>query len=199
MIIAMRRPRTSRSCAVAQPEQLAPVERDAARHARAGEAREAEDRERRHRLARAALPREADDLAAPDLELGDVRDDAWPEGDLAAHESRSRHHLPRVEDGAQAVAQQVEAERRDQDREPRERDDPPVRREQRLALADHQPPLRRRILRAEAEERERGGGQDDAAEVERELHRRPAATLFGSTWRSTIRQPLTPSARAAAT
>src|SRR4051794_18158411 len=50
--------------------------------------------------------------------------------------------LARVEDGAQAVAQEVEAERGHEDGQAGEGDDPPVGLEELLALVDHQAPLR---------------------------------------------------------
>ena len=76
---------------------------------------------------------------------------------------------PRVEQVAQAVTEQVEGERGQQDRDPGEGHEPPLGREVGLALRHHQPPLGRRVLGAEAEERQRRGGQDHPADVERDL------------------------------
>ena len=83
-------------------------------------------------------------------------------------EKRFAHFRPlRVEDVAQAVAEQVEAERDDEDREPRHRRHPPLVDEEAPAAGDHRAPFRRGRLGAEAEEAEAGGRQDDARHVER--------------------------------
>ena len=76
------------------------------------------------------------------------------------HASRSSLQL-RVERVAQAVAHQVEGEHRDQDREARETSPPTSARWMNSsALGQHRAPLRRRRLRAEAEEAERRGVED---------------------------------------
>src|SRR5436190_8957126 len=77
----------------------------------------------------------------------------------------------RVERLAQAVADQVEAEHRDHDRDSRE--DREERRTLEIAvdLGQHRPPLRRaRVLRAEPEEAETGDVDDRGRQRERALH-----------------------------
>src|SRR5262245_60109573 len=75
---------------------------------------------------------------------------------------------PGIEDVLQPVAEQVEAENRDRDRETRERVDPPVPVEKVLqAHADHHAPLGARDSHAEPDEREPGGLEDRPAAVQR--------------------------------
>src|SRR5579864_6643443 len=76
----------------------------------------------------------------------------------------------RVQHVAHAVAEQVEAQHEQQDRHRREGGDPPLIHQKRAALRDQEAPLRSRRLRAEADEREPRGRQDNASNVERCLH-----------------------------
>src|SRR5438105_6585096 len=77
----------------------------------------------------------------------------------------------RIDDVAQAVAEQVEAEHRDHQREPREQRDPPFARHHEAgALRDHDAPLRGRRSHAEANERQAGGVEDGVAHGQRHLH-----------------------------
>src|SRR5678816_2929943 len=73
---------------------------------------------------------------------------------------------PRIQDVTQPVAEQVHAEHREHDAEPREGRDPPRLAQVVAALAQHAAPLRLRRLAAETEKTERGGGQDGGAEAE---------------------------------
>ena len=151
--------------ALREPDELAPVERDAAGDARARASARAP-----------AIASAVIDLPEPlsprrrrpamtEVESG-TADDPRAERHRRGHASRASGPPVWIEHGAQAVAEQVEREGGDQDRGARERDEPPVRREVRVALADHQPPLGRRVLGAEPEERERRGREQDAAGVD---------------------------------
>jgi hypothetical protein len=70
-----------------------------------------------------------------------------------------------IERVAQAVAHQVEREHRDQDREARQRDDPPRALDELERAREHRAPLGRRRLRAQAEEAERGRVEDGGREA----------------------------------
>ena len=77
----------------------------------------------------------------------------------------------RIDDVAQTVAEQVEAENRDHQRETREERDPPFAGEHEgRALGDHDAPLRLRGPHAQADEGEARGVEDRPAHVERNLH-----------------------------
>src|SRR3989449_10122631 len=74
----------------------------------------------------------------------------------------------RVEPVAERVAHQVDRERRQKDREPRERRDPPGVQHVHAALAEHVAPRRRRRLHAEPEERQRS--EEHTSELQSRLH-----------------------------
>src|SRR5262245_16348728 len=73
----------------------------------------------------------------------------------------------RVEGVAQAVAEEVGGDDDDHDRQAGEGGDPGRVEQVLAAVGDHEAPLGGGRLGAQAEEAERGGGQDDQAEVER--------------------------------
>src|SRR5262245_40795207 len=77
----------------------------------------------------------------------------------------------RIDDVAQAVAEQVETEHRDHQRGPREECDPPFARDHEGgAFRHHDPPLRGGRAHAEPDERETGGVEDGVTHGERHLH-----------------------------
>src|SRR5438132_7015834 len=77
----------------------------------------------------------------------------------------------RVDDVAQAVAEQIEAEHRDHQRKPREQRDPPFARDHEArAFRDHDAPLRGRRPPAEADKGKPGGVEDGVAHGQRHLH-----------------------------
>src|SRR2546425_6575121 len=71
-----------------------------------------------------------------------------------------------VEKVAQPIPEQVERADGEQDRKPRKEREPGLRTDEVPTLADHDAPLRRRRLRAEADEAEPGGGDDRRPHVE---------------------------------
>src|SRR5262245_45255244 len=73
---------------------------------------------------------------------------------------------PRVEDVTQAVAQQIEAHHGEKDGQARRRRVPPRIGEELARLGDGPAPLRRGRRRAEAEEPQRGGGEDGEAHAD---------------------------------
>src|SRR6266511_5933660 len=73
----------------------------------------------------------------------------------------------RVERVAEPVADQVDPEHGERDRGAGEDGAPPVVGQVVSSLAQHRAPLRRRRLRAEAEEAEAGGGQNRACDTQR--------------------------------
>src|SRR5262249_59055172 len=75
-----------------------------------------------------------------------------------------------IERVADAIADQVDGEHRDEDRKSRETDGPPIVDEARARQGGHQPPFRSRRLGADADEAERGRGQDGITEVHGALH-----------------------------
>src|SRR5262245_8999410 len=77
---------------------------------------------------------------------------------------------PRVEDVAQAITQQVEAHHGEEDGQARRRRVPPRIRQKLARLGDGPAPLRRGRRRAEAEEAERGGGEDGEAHADGRAH-----------------------------
>ena len=83
------------------------------------------------------------------------------------HRERRRRGSTQI---AQPVAQQVEAEHRDQDGEPGEDRIPPGARQVVAALGDGQPPIRRRRRRAHAEKAEHRRHQDREAHADRRAH-----------------------------
>src|SRR6185503_20773698 len=76
----------------------------------------------------------------------------------------------RVEGVAQAVAHQVELQHGDQDRQAGEGDDPRCPLDELERVGQHRSPLRRRRLRAQAEESECGGVEDRVGKAECRLH-----------------------------
>ncbi len=187
-------------------DQLPPVEAGAAGDG--GAVREqAEQREHRHRLPAAALAGDAEHLARLDAVVDPVDDGGQPgrrlqpDAQLLDGEQAHSRALPgpprrsRVEDVAKAVADQVEGEHDAEDRQARERPDPPPL-EVLRSLGDHRPPLGLRRLRAEPEEREPREEQDRVREVERGQHedrarrrsgRRRERASSGSTRRAAVR------------
>src|SRR6202043_2327292 len=125
----------------------------------------------RHRLAGAGLPDNAHRLAFGDADI-DVLNRAHDPasgreldgkiGDLEDGES-ARHPRgsgppPRIDDVAQAVAQEIEAEYRDHQRGAGKEGDPPFAGDhERRAFRHHDPPFRGRWPHAESYERETGG------------------------------------------
>ena len=75
-----------------------------------------------------------------------------------------------IERIAQAVAQQIERQHGDQDREAREGHDPPGAQHELARVGEHRAPFRRRRLRAEPEEAERRRVEDRGRDAERGLH-----------------------------
>ncbi len=73
-----------------------------------------------------------------------------------------------VENVAQAVAEEAEAEADNDDGEARHGGDPPLIENEGAPARDHRAPFRQRRLRAQANEAEAGGSQDDARHVERD-------------------------------
>src|SRR5882757_4936507 len=77
----------------------------------------------------------------------------------------------RVDDVAQAVAEQIEAEHRDHQRQTREQRDPPFPRHHEAgAFRDHDAPFGGRRTHAEADEREARGVEDRVTHGQRHLH-----------------------------
>ena len=76
----------------------------------------------------------------------------------------------RVQHVAQAVAQQAEAQRDDEDRGPRDGRHPPFVQQEIAARGDHRAPFRGRRLRAQAQEAQPRGRQDDPGHVQRQPH-----------------------------
>src|SRR5438128_5028035 len=77
----------------------------------------------------------------------------------------------RVDDVAQAVAEQIEAEHRDHQRQPREQRDPPFARDHEGgAFRDHDAPFRRRRPHAEPDEGQARSVEDRVAHRQRHLH-----------------------------
>ncbi|QTK82216.1 Hypothetical protein AT6N2_L1445 [Agrobacterium tumefaciens] len=76
----------------------------------------------------------------------------------------------RVENVAQAIAEEVEGERNEEDGDAGNGGDPPLFEDEALGRRNHRTPFRRRRLCAHAEEAEAGGGDDDRAHVERDAH-----------------------------
>src|SRR5580704_14376763 len=84
--------------------------------------------------------------------------------------SSSRPSL-RVDEIAQSVAKQVEAEHRDHQRDARKERDPPFTgNDIGGAFCDHDSPFRRRRFDAEADKRQPGGVEDGIAHGQRYLH-----------------------------
>src|SRR2546428_10295720 len=77
--------------------------------------------------------------------------------------------LGRIERVAEAVADEVDAEDDEHDRQPREGDEPPLARRGVLTVRDQLAERRRRRLHAEAEEREHGLDEDREADGERRV------------------------------
>src|SRR5215510_8625746 len=77
---------------------------------------------------------------------------------------------PRVQDVAQAVAQQIEAHDREEDGHARRRRVPPRVGQELTRLGDRPPPLRRGRRRPQAEEAQRGGGEDREAHTDGGAH-----------------------------
>ena len=207
-------------------DEILSVEQDlAARLDAARRADQAQDRQRGHRLAAARLADEPDRLARADLEADavDRAGDAVLGVEVRAEianassgsailpvrfrrqpiESMRRRivaavKLPWIEDVAQGVAEHVEGEHGDDDRDAGKERDPPVAGEELHAVEKDRSPARRRLARADAEIRKPGLERDDVADGERRRDDTGAAT-FGSTWRSRIRASSAPSARAAST
>src|SRR4051794_2380438 len=77
----------------------------------------------------------------------------------------------RVDDVAQTVTEQVEAEHRDHQRQPWEQRDPPfARHHEASAFRDHDAPFRRRRPHAKADEGKAGGVEDGITHRQRHLH-----------------------------
>ena len=91
----------------------------------------------------------------------------------------------RVERVAQAVAEQVEAEHGEGDREPRKHCEPRRQIEPGLRVRQHPSPRDQRRLGAEAEIGERGFGEDGDGELDRRLHdqRRRRCWAARARWR----------------
>src|SRR3990170_158447 len=77
--------------------------------------------------------------------------------------------VPGVERVAERVAQEVEAQDRDEDHEPRHGGEPPVPGQEGPAPSDHGAPVRGRLLGPHPEEGEAGPEQDHEGDVEGRL------------------------------
>ena len=131
--MAISVPRTCRSSSSVERREIDAAEHDGAGRQAAGPADQAQDRDRRHRLAGARFADQAQDLALADLEVGAVdRLDLAGVGveadgqipDLDDGRSSDAPHA-RIEEVAQAVADQIEGQNHHHDGEAREQEQPP--------------------------------------------------------------------------
>ena len=208
--IASSRPATSRS--------------RAARHAAAGRGRRSgrcpsttapsrqqpEQREHRHRLAAAALAGDAEHLARLDgvVDAVDDRDEpgrasaagrAAPRPRAGSRRVSSRRHAVRGSKTSRRLSpRKLNASTTVKIARPGNVPDPPPL-EVLRPVGDHRPPLRRRRLRAEPEEREAREQQDRVREVERREHehraRRRSAGRRGRARAGATRRAAAPTAR----
>ena len=183
---------------VVTTDEVDAVEADAPRDRRRV-GRQTDDRQRRHRLARPGLADHAEPAALDDVERHAVDDGASADltvrsstessvivpplahrhdgrvVDLVDDARQHRRHRrraaaqPRVDGVAHPVAEQVEAERRQDDGQAREHERAGMDRDRLLQLVQHPSPRRRR-RRRQAEVAERGLGQHREGGDQRQLH-----------------------------